>query len=66
MKTEILKTVWETQVSFGIMLSVFSKFEILMDSNLLEFEILGVKENGLVNSVTMMKHGMIIKDSKID
>jgi len=33
MKMETLKMVWATQVSYGIMLSVFNKSEILKDFN---------------------------------
>ena len=55
------KKAWVTQVSCGIMLSVFNRSEILMVFNWLESETHGVKVNGLVNSLMKMKLGMTIK-----
>jgi hypothetical protein len=62
MKMETKKREWAIQVSCLTMLMVFNKLERLMDFNLLELEILGVKENGLVSSQTRTRLGMIIKD----
>ena len=59
---ETKKREWAIQVSCLTMLMVFNKLERLMDFNLLELEILGVKENGLVSSQTKTRLGMIIKD----